>query len=236
MSKALPRVRRRVTTYGNGWSIQEDATPGDGFPTRRYFFKGKEASRHELDSKVAQQLAGLTLIEKDIRNVHHWLEALRSALIEMGAKEGDGASIMPRSEAIQPAIYQARALYLAIITTYGKLFTTAKGRRSTLGRSDVAQEHRATHDDIIHARNNFAAHSGKSALEVSRVAVAVAPGAAGPEVAMFTELQQATFPGLSDVDAMDKLLSQLAERVHERLTRCWEAAEREATERFAKRP
>lgn len=230
--KPLPRVKRRVTTHGNGWSIQEDAAPGEGLPTRRYFFKGNEASRHELDSKVAQRLAGLSLIEKDLRNVHHWLEALRAALIEMGAKGGEGAAIMPRAEALQPAIYQARALYLAVITTYGKLFTTAKGRKSTLSRGDVAQAHRATHDDIMHARNNFAAHGGRSDLEACSVVVAVGPAAAGPEVAMFTELHQATFPGLSDVDAMEKLLSQLAERVHESLTRCWEVAEREARERF----
>jgi hypothetical protein len=113
------------------------------------------AQRIPITSKFARRLAGYTLIERDLRAVHGWLEQifeLRSQLAE--EKEGWHLTDKP-----DPENSLTSAVFIASITSYAKCFTKAEGRNVKLERQDVVPaELREVHDLVMSFRNNFTAH------------------------------------------------------------------------------
>ena len=50
--------------------------PETGVFRQKYFFRDVPAQRIPITSKFARRLAGYTLIERDLRAVHGWLEQI----------------------------------------------------------------------------------------------------------------------------------------------------------------
>jgi hypothetical protein len=207
--------RRRIIDDVGGWAVEERLGEAETDSTRAYYFQDQLAIRHELDSKVAARVAGLTLVEKDIRNIVSWVDALRELLVALGASEEETTMyLMPKEASLAAKIVTARALYVAIATTYGKLFVSAEGRSTSLdAKAWVGKEHEAAHQHLIHTRHTFTAHSGKG-TESCRAVVAIDHSQSDRTLPrIFTELHQPTFVGLPELKAIEELLVDLQSRV-----------------------
>lgn len=109
----------------------------------------------------------------------------------------------------------ARGLYIALVTTYGKMFTEAKGRGTSLNRNDwVPQQHLEIHDNLMHMRHTFTAHSGKDGPEECGTILAVdysRKNRTPPRI--FTELNQPVTIGLPELKIVEDLLNDLRVKV-----------------------
>ena len=199
--------------------------------SRAYYYKDQLAIRVELDSHVARRLAGLTLIEKDIRTVKTWIDALQREMRDITAQIDESEmTFLPKDPAASAWIVIVRALFVAIVATYGKLFTSAEGRSGTsLHKSGwVSERFSKLHDDLIHTRNTFAAHSGSDGPERCRVALAIdytRRNRTPPRI--FTELVQPTTVSPPQLKEIGELVEDLQNRVKAKLDKTTEAAYKE---------
>ena len=194
----------------NGWKIREILEPTTGRRVNQYFYKHNRAPRIQLESKLAKQLAGYTLIEKDLRNVIVWLSEI-DELISDEKKSSKSIQISPNRETYNIV----KGLYVAALTFYGKCFTRCEGRRVKLEKNIVSEKYLPTHDDVIHMRHNFAAHSGADSFEEVKIALVLHPKKRSnmkPEI--FRELSQADFKDSSDDE---KRFLHLAEHIRDKV-------------------
>lgn len=189
----------------NGWIIREIIEPGANERHTHYFYRKKRAPRIELNSILAQQLAGYVLIEKDLRNVMIWLDEVeRIYPQEERPKE---SIISPDRERFNII----KALTVAALSFYGKSFSKCDGRRAQLHRKNINEEFREAHDDVMRRRHHFAAHSGADKFEEVRIALVLYPSKKSddlPEV--FKELTQ---PDLWDDTSVDITFPNLVKHV-----------------------
>src|SRR5262245_25379843 len=89
----MMEVQVREVSLGNDWSVREVVGKGPTDTARFYFHKGRRAPRIPIDGVLAQQLAGYTLIEKDLRSVLIWLKEIERLVPK--AERRKGASISP---------------------------------------------------------------------------------------------------------------------------------------------
>lgn len=151
----------------DGWGIDEFLDASSGKVYRRYTYKRKPCIRVVLNSRLSQQLAGWTLIEKDLRSVEVWLNEISSRHTE--APKGKGHSYGHSSDR---EIYNLiKGLFVAALTFYGKCFSKCEGRPVKMERAQLEERYRVMHDECISYRHNFAAHSG--AAKIERVEIAV---------------------------------------------------------------
>lgn len=132
-------VQRKLSDNGDGWIVEERIFAKEVKSTRSYYFRNQLAVRHELKTVGARRLAGLTLIEKDLRTLTAWVEALNAmaaALMPSRLPEKAAVLFMPDDE----RMLVARGLYVAVLATYGKLFTEAQGRGSKLDGTDCGSD------------------------------------------------------------------------------------------------
>lgn len=222
---------KRITNAGGDWQIEELLS--DGKPRRAYYFRKQLAIRLELSTTRARRLAGLTLVEKDIRTIKRWLAIVQSVMSEFPFVGTDaGVALAPSDD----NAFTVRALYVAIVTTYAKMFTTAEGRGLSLDRNGwVPQAYRGTHDFFIQQRNNFTAHSGRDGFEECKVVVAIdySPrNRVAPK--LFTELQQPASIGVSDLVPLSELLDHLHAEVAKKLQKAIDVTYREFIEELTK--
>jgi len=161
--------RVRETDSGDGWKVRE--VVGETAADRQtfYYYKGKIAIRIELKSKLAQQLAGYTLIEKDLRNILVWLQAIDAIFPK--EEHPNETIISPDRERFNTI----KGLYVASLTFYGKCFSQCEGRRAQLNKKLIDQKFHELHEDILKQRNNYAAHSGADKFEDVKIALVLAP-------------------------------------------------------------
>lgn len=159
----------RVIDKGNGWKVREVA--GDTATDRQtfYYYKNKIAIRIQLNSALAQQLAGYTLIEKDLRNVLAWLQGIDTLFPPN--EHPNKTVISPDRERFNTI----KGLYVASLTFYGKCFAQCEGRRARLSKKNIDIKFHETHDEILKQRNNYAAHSGADKFEDVKIALVLAP-------------------------------------------------------------
>lgn len=72
------------------WSTKYILDPEIGKYTKFYYFKKRRAPTVQIRSRLAQQLSGYALIEKDLRTTKQWinkLEKLHKATIPHDKKE-----------------------------------------------------------------------------------------------------------------------------------------------------
>ncbi len=149
------------------WEVKEILDPVTGEVDRLYSYKRKRCKRVALDSKLAKQLAGYTLIEKDLRSIGGWLKEIGDRHIETRKREGDTFGRSGDRERYN----LIKGLFVASLTFYGKCFASCEGRRVKLDRSMLEDRYRDKHDEVLAYRHNFAAHSGAEKLEEVTIAL-----------------------------------------------------------------
>lgn len=139
-----------------------------GVVHRKYSFKRKPCSSLELTSKRAAQLAGYSLIEKDLRSCLAWLD-------EIDGRHDQGPTdkhehFFHGKDRVNYTII--KGLFAALVTFYAKCFTRCEGRRVKLERKQLAPEFHEMHDHCMMLRHNFAAHSGAERVERVKIVAA----------------------------------------------------------------
>lgn len=136
----------------------------------KYFYKRKQLPAFMLDSKLSEQLAGYSLIEKDLKTIINWLETI-DKLYPVG-KETKSNFIHSSDRDVFNVV---KSLFVSSLTFYAKCFTNCPGRQSRLNRKMIADEFREIHDQVMMYRNSFAAHSGHEKLELAKSILVVNP-------------------------------------------------------------
>jgi hypothetical protein len=187
----------RKTKLKNGWEIHEIVERGAKSRYNKYFYKRKLAPRIELHSKLSQQIAAYTLIEKDLRNVLVWLESIE----KMQPSDNVNASGVGNDRETFNLI---KGLYVGALTIYGKCFTACEGRRLSLQKKFMDKEYREVHDHIMHMRHNFAAHSGADNFEDVKVVLVLYPNKKSNEKPfIYRELMQPDYIALTEISFSD---------------------------------
>ncbi len=197
----------------DGFSVKSFVEGQTGHVRRIYSYKGKPCRRVVLQSKLCAQLAGYTLIYKDLRSVLTWLAEIEKRHTDGPSRKGEHFSCS-NDRGTYDLI---KGLFVAALTFYGKCFATCEGRRAKLERVQLDRRFHALHDDCIAYRHNFAAHSGAKELEKVEVAL-VFPAKYKKKVPMkvYRELRQ---PDLLWPTGGDVTLIELVEQAVEVVTR-----------------
>lgn len=196
----------RRTKDDSGWEVHEILDPHSNLRTNKYFFKRRRAPRIELSDKISQQFAAYALIEKDLRNVLIWLGEIENL---HPLKNRTVTKISPNREDFSIV----KGLYVAALTFYGKCYTTCEGRRVKLEKNIMDEEFIGVHDDIMHMRHNFAAHSGADSFEEVKIALVLPPNIksdAKPKIVR--ELRQPDF-----MDDTEKPFQELVKHVQRKV-------------------
>ncbi len=158
-----------------------------GKVSRTYTHKGKQCKAIPLSSKLCNQLAGYTLIEKDLRSALIWLDEIEKRHNE-APKDPDHRFGHGTNRENYTLI---KGLFVALLTFYGKCFSKCEGRPVKLEKAQLDAKNHETHDELITYRHNFAAHSGSERVEQVEI-VLVHPKKLTPELPLmiFRELQQ----------------------------------------------
>ncbi len=143
------------------YTVREVFDATTGIVHRFYSYKGKPCHRKSLKSRLADQLAGYVLIEKDLRSALSWIGHIEG-LQEIGPlrKEDSFAHGKDREKYVP-----IKGLFVAALTFYGKCFSRCEGRRAQMDRRQLDERFHEIHDTCIRFRHNFAAHSGAEKLE-----------------------------------------------------------------------
>lgn len=149
------------------WSVNEFLDKTTGKVYRRYTYKRKPCIRVVLNSKLSQQLAGWTLIEKDLRNVGVWLKEIESRHKEAPKRKGESYGHSRDRDTYN----LIKGLFVAALTFYGKCFSKCDGRPVKMERAQLEERYRVLHDECISYRHNFAAHSGAAKIESVEIAL-----------------------------------------------------------------
>ena len=211
-----PKALRKLLSANNpNWEVEEGISP-EGKIANKYYFKGERARRVRLISRLAQQAAGYTLIEKDLRNIDWSILHILSLLekIAPGVPKSGRPQITPGNQTQSNLM---KMLLVGAVTLYGKLFVSAKGRRAQLDRSHVAERLRTDHDFIMELRHNFAAHSGEIKHEEATIVLLLEPNeAAHGEFFLSTELKQPTALTTETLDSFLGIVKHLQKEVMKR--------------------
>lgn len=167
--RALNQITLAIRGHAvtDDWSVSEFLDRASGKVYRRYTYKRKPCIRVVLNSRLSQQLAGWTLIEKDLRNVAVWLKEIESRHKEAPKRKGESFGIGRDRETYN----LIKGLFVAALTFYGKCFSKCEGRPVKLERAQLEERYRVLHDECISYRHNFAAHSGAAKIESVEIAV-----------------------------------------------------------------
>jgi hypothetical protein len=163
MKSSQPQSWRK-TKSTSGFIIHEILDANNLKGVRKYFYKNKQAYRITLNSKLAQQLAGYALIEKDLRSALVWLQTIDQIQSDIQTK---GSTISVDRDKFN----LIKGLYVASLVFYGKCFTKCEGRNAQLNQKNVDKLFFELHKEIMRQRNNFAAHSGAEKIESVTVAL-----------------------------------------------------------------
>ena len=128
----------------------------DGEPRFSYYYKSKVSEPcvvFELKTKIAKQLGGYVLIEKDLRDT---LNFLNECIKIFAQKDRPERGIL------------LKGLTRAISITYGKCFAQADGRKLMLNERIISTQNKKFHKDLIMMRNEYVAHAGVSIHEFCR--------------------------------------------------------------------
>ncbi|MEI8597913.1 hypothetical protein P4S64_10925 [Vibrio sp. M60_M31a] len=88
----------------------------------KYFYKRKQLPAFMLDSKLSEQLAGYSLIEKDLETIINWLETIDKLYPD--GKEGKSNFIHGSDREVFNVV---KSLFVSSLTFYAKCFTNCPG-------------------------------------------------------------------------------------------------------------
>jgi|GEM_PF-1279256 len=158
-----------------------------------YKHKGKILPKIKLTGHYVEQIKAFAYLDKDLRNVAHWLKEL-----EVITKDYD--SIKHFEEPDVKIGMLVKSYYVSSLITYGKCFSDATDRKFTLNRKHVPEKYKAIHENAINARNNFAAHKGVFEAEICDVSLVIIPSKKNPDFEVFTELKQVNYQVSEEMD------------------------------------
>jgi hypothetical protein len=229
-SECIMATQRKLVDDGDGWIIEERLHSDGPTSVRSYYFRDQLAIRQELKTVGARRLAGLKLIEKDIRTLASWVTTLKELTTELvGPSAKPSPTFMPKDA----RMIIIRGLFVAVLATYGKMFTQAEGRGTALHRVDcgINADRLKSHEWLMHQRHTFAAHSGIDSAEGCRIAVAIDFKGRTP-LKLFAELHQPAAIDPRSLDEISALLSVLHANVNSKLKKAIAFAHTEAREEF----
>ncbi|WP_186073034.1 hypothetical protein [Burkholderia gladioli] len=162
-----------------------------------YLWHGVQAPKVKLSGRLAQQISGLSLIEKDLKNARRWMQKIFDLTAEERAKNTDGGYVYSRNRELFDDV---KAFFVASLTFYGKAFTEAEGRNAQMSKDWLAVEFRDIHEFYMEYRHNFAAHSGDLKLEGATSFLVLLPGKRQVDVRLTTARFQPDFAGSNSVE------------------------------------
>jgi len=130
----------------------------------RYYWKRKPLPQVRLEGILAEQLAGYTLIEKDLKNVVGWMKHAESLVPAGHFKEELNYKRSENREVFD----LIKGLFVASLVFYAKAFSPSEARRAQLSRNSLDSRFREQHDFYLQFRHSFAAHSGSEKVELAR--------------------------------------------------------------------
>lgn len=203
--------KRKLYEDNPDWKFREFVN-SNGTRVNTYYYKNTKCHRITLNSKLAQQLSGYSLIEKDLRNIQSWLDEIKPNLYTSKISK-------PQISKDRKKFNLVKGLFVSAVTFYGKCFTQCDGRKVKLRRGDVKdivlKEH---HDDIINFRNNFAAHSGEEKIEQAVVSLVLdSKKSRKTPPKLVREITQPDTIGITDIENFHELLSYLQKIVLEKI-------------------
>ena len=194
------------------WKVREHINPSTGNHTNTYFYKNRKCYCIILESKLAQQLAGYSLIEKDIRSIKIWLDEILPYVTTLKKNQS-------QKSPDRKTFNLVKGLFVSSVTFYGKCFTQCDGRKVKLRRSDIKDEKlKNHHDDIMKFRHNFTAHSGDEKIELVKIALVLDSKKNRKTLPhIITELLQPDTVGETDIKDYFELLEYLQDFVTKRM-------------------
>lgn len=190
----MKRILLKIdASSSDAFSEQHFVDKVTGKTYRKYTYKRKPCKTVVMTSKRAEQLAGYTLIEKDLRSCLAWLD-------EIDGRHGptDKQDFFIHNTD-RPTYTIIKGLFVALLTFYAKCFTQCEGRRIKLDRKKLDPQFHEIHDSCMNMRHNFAAHSGAEKIEQARIVAAYSPPKKGKlSIKLYRELDQPDMFGTSD--------------------------------------
>lgn len=169
------------------WEVKEFLDRTTGRVERIYTYKRKPCKRVTLESRLARQLAGYTLIDKDLRCAAIWMQEIKKRHHAKPTHKGHTFGHSTDRETYN----LIKGFFVAALTFYGKCFTSCEGRKVKLEKIQLDTKFHEIHGEAMSFRHNFAAHSGGAELEKCEVAL-VFPKKPRPSVSpkIYLELWQ----------------------------------------------
>lgn len=187
---------------------------------RIYTYNRRPAARVQIKSRLAEQLAGYTLIEKDLRSALVWLDDINKLF---GTRVQNQKHFFENNNDRENGNL-VKGLFVALLTFYGKCFSKCEGRPVKLERAQLDVKFHELHDECIEYRHNFAAHSGAKKIEYVEIAL-VYPLKYKKEVnfRLYQEIHQpdAFWPAAGYV-SLHELLEHVREKVVSKIDRLTE--------------
>lgn len=156
MSKTL------IMKLQNNWSVKRFIPAKTDNIMSTFFHGKKKAETKKLESPKSKVYAGYVLMKHEIKNINAWVE-IKHSIINKHDDLKELATVGYKWDLVSHEHIQA--IFIAIISTYGKLFSNAEGRRVKLERTQIPSEFLKIHDHLIKLRDKYTAHSGDSEIE-----------------------------------------------------------------------
>lgn len=177
---------------------------------RIYKDKGIILPRIPLKGRFVEQYVALQLLDKDLRNVIGWEDIIKEICDGIDKQENFNKPDVQKN-------LMLKSLFISKITTYGKCFTEAKGRRFTLQRSHVPEQYKDLHDSIMNIRHNFAAHKGEFQYEQGRLSLTLPGTKRRRYYHIFSEIDQINYGiGKGDNERIMRLYQSLRDFIKEK--------------------
>lgn len=183
-----------------------------------HFYKNKRAKEIYVTSKKGKAHSGYTLIRDDLKLCSAWLDLLEANMDKIAElpKSDDGDVYIRGNEGI---VEVSAALLIAVYITYGKCFTVARGRRLKLQKKDISSRYFVTHEKLIKARHEFAAHAGEGDYEEAvTVMLFGSPQRTGLPVALTGNTTKIQFD-VEEIKEFRAIVSYLYDLVVEKLSK-----------------
>jgi len=146
-----------------------------------YYYNGMQCPTHLIKEPISKKYIVYLLIAKDLEDAERWLTLaykLRPPIkTKLSPNKKTYTYIRLDEEDIKEHknYFIAKSLFFSSIVFYGKCFTKAQGRGTSLSKSFVPPEYHDKHDEIMEYRNTLAAHSGKGPWDTGKVRLVLPP-------------------------------------------------------------
>ena len=154
------------------WKVDEIINI-DGSIGNKYYYKGKRASKVILEGKIAEEMAGYTLIYHDVNMILKWLNFVINEHKKIGIDKTKQSRLKNTPENLRDNFDLIKAFMIAAFTFYCKIFTKAPGRKIKLQKSIFKEDNEflRIHDELMVFRHNLSAHSGNQKIESVQVSL-----------------------------------------------------------------